>query len=120
MDGSAVRALAARVDAVAHGVGEEARMLRALAATGWSGPAAEACERAVGDRAAHADRVRDDLHEAAAALRAQAGAVDRALVDLAAAAAGAASGAAGAGAAVGGAAVGGAARAALVGARGIW
>lgn len=115
MDGSAVRALAARVDAVARGVGEEARLLQALATTGWSGPAARACERTVGDRAVHADRVRDDLHEVAAALRAHAAAVDRALVDLATAAVGATGGAAGAGAVVGGAA-----RRTLAGAQGVW
>ena len=122
MDGSVVRALAARVDAVAHAVGEEAGLLRSLVSTGWSGPAAQACERAVDGRAARADRLRDDLHEAAALLRAQAGAVDRALADLAEAAVGGAAGvAAGAAGASGtGPAAGGLARGALTGARSAW
>ena len=120
MDGSAVRALAGRVDAVAHAVGEEATLLRALANTGWSGPAAQACERAVGGRAARADRLREDLHEAAMLLRVQAGAVDRALADLAAAAVGAAAGTAAGAAGASGAGAGGMARGALSGARSAW
>lgn len=84
MDGSAVRALAARVDALAHGVGEEAAALRSLASTGWTGPAARACEEAVAGRAAGAARQGDDLHETAALLRQHAAAVDRAVADLAA------------------------------------
>lgn len=87
VDGSEVRALAARVDALAHGVAEEAAALRSLATTGWTGPAARACEAAVAGRAAGATRRGEDLHETAALLRHHAAAVDQALADLAAAAA---------------------------------
>lgn len=85
MDGSAVRALAAKVDALAQGVGEEAAALRSLATTGWTGPAAQACEGAVVGRATAATRRSEDLYETAALLRQHAAAVDRAVADLAAA-----------------------------------
>ncbi len=85
MDGTAVRGLAARIDAVASGVEADVRALRALRTTDWVGPAATVCRATVDERVAAAAEVLVELDDAAAALRAHAASADAAVAALRAA-----------------------------------